>query len=186
MPTIIPVASVPGLIYQPDFLSADEEAALVVFADSQHHWAPFGRLKRRLSFGYLYAISKRRIVNTAPSMPAVLADLARRLVHEGLMNELAQQIVLQDYCKNSGIGVHADSPVFGPQVCSVSLLSPCMMRFRCAVQNLCFSQVLERRSVLVMSGSARTDWTHEIPGRTVADRRLSITFRTVMQGPIGY
>jgi alkylated DNA repair dioxygenase AlkB len=50
--------------------------------------------------------------------------------------------------------------------------------------------VLEPGSLLVMSGAARYDWTHEIPARTsdviggerrARGRRVSLTFRAVVR-----
>ncbi|MBI2816176.1 MAG: alpha-ketoglutarate-dependent dioxygenase AlkB [Acidobacteria bacterium] len=69
---------------------------------------------------------------------------------------------------------------FGPEVVSISLFSACIMRFReLARPRIRVDQLLEPRRVVAITGPARTEWTHEIPGHTIRAQRLSVTFRTV-------
>jgi len=109
----------------------------------------------------------------------MLEGFAQRLVDAQIMTKRAEQLVFQDYGAGTGIGEHVDAPVFGPEVCSISLLSRCVMSFRHTVRKEVFRQILEPRSVIALTSDARAIWSHEIDGRSVTDRRLSITFRTL-------
>jgi alkylated DNA repair dioxygenase AlkB len=180
------LTSARGLKYWPEFVSATEEERLVAYAEAQSHWTRFGKLKRRLAFGYVYGVSTHTIVRAAPPIPPLLELLAARLVEKHMMETIADQVVVQEYPPGVGIGEHVDAPVFGPEVCSVSLLSRCVMRFRHIAGAIpAVEQVLESRSGLAMTGSSRTDWSHRIDGASVIGRRLSITFRTLARAPQG-
>ena len=179
----IPIAEVPGLLYLPSFITEAEAAQLEAFVSSQAHWTAIGTKKRRLSFGYKYGISNHNIVEIAPPVAPILHALAVHLVEVGMMRDLADQVVVQEYPAGVGIGEHVDAEVFGPDLVSISLLSPCKMRFKKLADSACrMDQTLEPRSALAITGEARTGWSHEIPAGTVIDRRLSITFRTVVAG----
>jgi alkylated DNA repair dioxygenase AlkB len=109
-----------------------------------------------------------------------MARLASRLQEAGLLTDVAEQVVVQDYPAGIGIGKHIDALDFGPRVVSLSLLSSCIMRFRNVNQpQQRTDMLLERRSATGITGPARTQWTHEIVPRSVLARRLSIAFRTV-------
>ncbi len=183
---ILPIAvtTVRGLMYWPDFVSPSEETELVTYAEAQRHWISFGKLKRRLAFGYVYGVSSRTIVREAPPIPPLLDQLAVRLVESNMMGATADQVVIQEYPRGVGIGEHVDAPVFGPDVCSVSLLSPCVMRFRdLAGATRYVEQPLDGRSALAITGAARAEWSHWIDGKSVLCRRLSVTFRTLAPNP---
>ena len=107
----------------------EEEKALVEFADSETHWMPFGQRKRRLPYGFVYGVSSRSIIGVAPPIPPILEGLAQRLVDAQIITKRAEQIVFQDYGAGTGFGEHVDAPVFGPEVCSISLLSRCVCPF---------------------------------------------------------
>ncbi|MDP3136537.1 MAG: alpha-ketoglutarate-dependent dioxygenase AlkB, partial [Burkholderiaceae bacterium] len=78
----------------------------------------------------------------------------------------------------AGIGWHRDKPVYG-QVIGISLLAPCVFRFRRATDNTWarINLTAAPRSVYLLSGPARTLWEHSIP--PVSALRYSITFRTL-------
>ena len=69
-----------------------------------------------------------------------------------------------------------DKPVFG-EVVGISLLSPCRFRLRRKAGTTWerVSVTAEARSGYLLSGPARTEWEHSIPG--VEELRNSITFR---------
>jgi alkylated DNA repair dioxygenase AlkB len=160
----------------PEFITTTQEAELESFIRTQTHWDWLGK-KRRLPFGFTYSPTKRKIVQPAPPVPPILHALAVRFNEVGMLKEVANQIVVQEYLPGQGIGKHTDAGDFGPDIISLSLLSPCVMRFRHEGRTT-HNVVLDPRSALAMTGEARQDWTHEIPGTSVRARRLSITFRT--------
>ena len=75
---------------------------------------------------------------------------------------------------------HRDKAVFG-QVVGVSLLAPCILRFRKKV-NTKWDRVnvfVEPRSAYHLTGPARAEWEHSI--LRVDALRYSITFRTMRE-----
>ena len=90
-----------------------------------------------------------------------------------------------------GIAAHLDEmPHPDSQVVTISLLDSYPMEFARIGTEEKFEQWLARRSVAVMNGASRTEWTHEIlkrkadlvqgGGRRVRGRRVSVTYRTML------
>jgi len=170
----------PGFVYQADFLSADEEAALAAWLATLP-FAPFlfqGYEARRrvVSFGWKYDFTKSHL-EKADDIPGQLLPVrARAAALAGLEAKDLQQVLLNEYLPGAPIGWHRDRPVFA-QVVGISLLSPCAFRFRRRVGEGFARKTLtlQPRSAYVLSGASRTDWEHSIP--PVAEHRYSITFR---------
>src|SRR5690348_6918622 len=126
----MPFATVPGVHYLPVFLCPKEADELASYVIAQPHWIPFGTRKRRLIYGFNYSVGIPRIPGEARPVPRLLVKVAVRLRDAGLMHDVAEQVVVQDYPAGIGIGRHLDVAAFGPEVVSISLLSSCVMRFR--------------------------------------------------------
>ncbi|MGL3606458.1 alpha-ketoglutarate-dependent dioxygenase AlkB [Rhizobium sp. G187] len=172
-----------------DWITPADEAALIAFLDAGD-WS--GELKRRVQhFGYRYDYRAR--VATRESLigplPDALQGLAERLVAEGMFATTPDQVIANEYLPGQGISAHVDcARCFGAVIGSVSLLSECEMQFRDLRTPEMRAVVLTPRSLLVLAGPARHDWTHAIPARRsdVIDgvriargRRVSLTFRTM-------
>lgn len=182
-----PPTDVPGLIYVQDFLTTAEEAALVQIIEGQP-WS--AELRRRVQhYGWRYDYRRRAAEASMylGPLPAWAAELAHRLAHHGLTPGLSDQVIVNEYVESQGISRHIDCvPCFADGVATISLLQSWEMVFteehgeRRKVR-----QLLERRSVAVLTGAARYGWAHEIPSRLVEptglrrQRRLSVTFRKV-------
>lgn len=130
-----------------------------------------------MSFGWRYDFSQAR-VERAPPIPAFLLPLRARAadflrVEPGA---LEQGLVIR-YDVGAGIGWHRDRPVFD-QVFGLSLLSPCVLRFRRrhAGGFERFALHASPRSAYLLSGEIRHDWEHSIT--PMEARRYSITFRS--------
>lgn len=179
----------PGAGLIPDWINPAQEAALVAFLDAGE-WS--GELKRRVRhFGYRYdyrARSATRDSRIGP-LPAVLQGLAERMVAEGLFAAVPDQVIANEYLPGQGISAHVDcEPCFGEVVASLSLLSACEMRFAHLESEETRAAMLPPRSLLVLAGPARSNWTHAIPSRrsdvidgvrVMRGRRVSLTFRTM-------
>ncbi len=177
-----------GLTLVPDFIDPESERNVIAWIDQQ----PWNTsLKRRTQhYGYEYNYSGRGrapLVSTTPISGPLLA-IAEHLkdVFSGVM---PSQCIVNEYTRDQGISAHTDSPVFGPVIMSISLLSPTVMTFTRGESKILVD--LPPRSALIMSGEARSEWRHEIPARvtlTHADgsteskpanyRRISLTYRT--------
>ena len=188
-----PVSALPCLIYWPDFITEEEELELLACIDGAE-WST--ELQRRVQhYGWRYDYKKRQIdesMRVGP-LPQWAQELGRRLVNEGLMVELPDQVIVNEYCGKQGITPHIDQPnSFAEHVATISLLETWGMVFRRRGSKEKIEKALERRSVAVLTGDARYKWTHEIPKRASEllkdrqgkrrrvkrSRRISLTFRT--------
>ena len=185
-----------GLLYEPEFVSATEEARLLSLIDAGVWLDDISR--RAQHYGFKYDYSNRRIDNDSSlgPLPPWLADLEQRV--RGSLADLAPEIdterpfdqaIVNEYQPGQGIAPHTDRDCFGPLVAMVSLGSDVNMDFVGQDPQRAFTQRLERRSVVALSGEARTHWRHGIAKR-LSDRhstrkiprtrRVSITLRTVI------
>lgn len=181
---------VPGLKYIPGFVPEPDEAVLSAAVDAEPWLAD---LKRRVQhYGYRYDYKARKV---DPSMylgplPPWALPLAARLVSDGHMATLPDQLIVNEYEPGQGISAHVDCvPCFGPVVCSVTLGSQCVMELTVVGRDGAESLLLERGSLVVLAGESRYNWRHAIPGRksdkiggrsVPRGRRVSLTFRTVV------
>ncbi|ELR11271.1 DNA repair protein alkB, putative [Acanthamoeba castellanii str. Neff] len=176
----------PDLEYIEDFITADEERALVQAIDAQE-WSE--KLHRRTQhYGYEFDYS-RQDINT--SVPIELPVFAQQIIEKMRQRGLPQfdQLIINEYTPGQGINPHIDKThCFGPCVVSLSLLSTCVMTFTSLETGEKIPVVLRPRSLVVLRGQARYGWQHGIePKRadivagkhTPRARRVSLTYRTV-------
>ena len=185
------ITEVPGLYYIPDYLNPEEQRQLIILI-SQQPWLT--DLKRRVQhYGYRYNYSQRTV---DPSMflgplPDWAAQLAERLNREGFIASIPDQLIVNEYEPGHGISGHIDCvPCFGETVLSISLSSICVMVFTHRESKTQVPILLQPGSLTRMTGDARYRWQHSIPARKtdtyrgqkfVRQRRLSLTFRTVLK-----
>lgn len=108
------------------------------------------------------------------------------------MPKPANQVLINEYIPGQGIPSHVDSvESFDDTIAWISLGSTCILDFSHIESQCVRPQILERRSLLVISGEARYSWRHGIVARDfdIIDgkrqprmRRLSVTFRAVRNG----
>jgi alkylated DNA repair dioxygenase AlkB len=180
---------IPGLKYLPDYIEAMCERELLATIDAQPWRTELHRQVQQ--YGYKYDYKKRQVT---PDMwlgplPAWLGVLCEQLLDRRQLPRPANQVIVNEYMAGQGITPHVDCvPCFEDTIASLSLGSPCVMRFTRVKTREAVEMLLEPRSMLVLSGEARYQWRHEIPARKRdrwADhvisrgRRVSVTFRTV-------
>ncbi len=174
-----------GLIYEPDFLSGDEErAALEVierldYAQVVMHGQAARRTVRHFGFDYLYQSWKVVPTDPLPTSLEWLRDRCAALAEVAPL-DLAE-ILITRYPPGAGIGYHRDAPMFGPMVVGVSLLSRCTMRFQRHDDDVRYAYAinLAPRSAYVLAGSSRSAWQHGVPATKAL--RYSVTFRTLRE-----
>lgn len=187
--------SIPGLVVKPRYISDRDERRLLDMIGRQP-WLT--DLKRRVQhYGYRYDYRARQV--NADSylgpLPDWLVTLADRLHADSHAPAVPDQVVINEYEPGQGIAPHVDCvPCFGDTVLSLSLGSVCVMEFSRKTgdgQLIKVPLLLEPGSLVVMRGPARYDWRHGIPPRKadrldgriyIRDRRVSVTFRTVVPG----
>ena len=192
-----PEGEIPGFVYKPDFITEDDETKLMAWIDGAE-WST--ELRRRVQhYGWRYDYKQRQIDESMRlgELPEWAQELGRRLVNEGLMKDLPDQVIVNEYLGRQGISRHIDQPcIFAEHVATISLLETWGMVFRHRNSKEKVEKRLARRSVAVLTGDARYRWTHEIPQRTnellmdrqgkrkrvERSRRISLTFRTTRLG----
>lgn len=202
-----------GMRYKSEMITPAEEDSIVAhlrdlpFKEFDFHG--FKGKRRVVSFGWHYEFSGSGTLRKADDIPEFLLPLrATAGSFARLDPEALQHVLVVEYRPGAGIGWHRDRSVFG-QVVGVSLLAPCVLRFRRKVGDVSASgspkkvsiasgsdraaqkmkspkNIWERMSILAeprsayhLSGPARLEWQHSI--LRVDELRYSITFRTLRQ-----
>jgi alkylated DNA repair dioxygenase AlkB len=177
-----------GVLYIPAYISPQHHDALVTTIDAQL-WR--GDLARRTQhYGYVYDYRARSVDASAwlGELPPWLARIARQLTADGLVQKVPDQAIINEYLPGQGIADHVDcTPCFDDVIVSLSLGAPVMMDLKRQGKHV--AVWLEPRSILVLRGEGRYAWTHGIARRQYdtldgvrvpRERRLSVTFRTVI------
>ncbi|MCH2546302.1 MAG: alpha-ketoglutarate-dependent dioxygenase AlkB [Alphaproteobacteria bacterium] len=184
------ISHINGLIYIPNFINPAEETSLLNTID-KHPW--LNDLKRRVQhYGWKYDYTARRVDASMQLglLPEWLADYCQRLYNEGYFPKLPDQVIINEYQPGQGIAPHIDCvPCFEEIIASLSIGSPCVMKFTHPVTGEKTSRLLEPCSLLIFSGEARHQWKHSIASRKTdkygsqiihRDRRISLTFRNMI------
>jgi alkylated DNA repair dioxygenase AlkB len=177
------VVSPEGLRYQEEFVSSEEEGALLgqIEALDFRELEMRGQTAKRTvrHFGLNYDYESGGVVPGDP-LPEGLEWLRERAA--GLIErdpEDLVQILVTRYPEGAGIGWHRDAPMFGSKIAGVSLRAPARMRFQRTIKGERETAAVELapRSAYVLGGKARWSWQHSIPA--TKDLRYSVTFRTL-------
>jgi alkylated DNA repair dioxygenase AlkB len=172
-----------GFCYRPNVLSPDEEGALVREL-ANLSFRPFdfhGYLATRqvVSFGYRYDYDRRAVVEASPfpsflvSLPIKIAAIFDRPA------ETFRQVLINEYRPGAGIGWHRDKAQFD-EVVGVSLLAPCVLRFRRKAGETWdrASLTVEPCSAYLLSGAAPPCGSTAF--HALDQLRYSITLRTLV------
>ncbi len=177
-----------GLSYLPNFISPSEEAELLHWIDEQP-WRT--DLKRRVQhYGCRYDYKARTISRELKlgTLPYLLDGYAQKLAGK-IFAHKPDLVIANEYMSGQGISSHTDCiPCFGPTIASLSLGSACLMDF-IGPNDERHVQLLEPRSLLILSNDAPYRWKHSIAARksdrihsdiVKRERRVSLTFRSVI------
>jgi alkylated DNA repair dioxygenase AlkB len=173
-----------GMIYAEEFLTGDEEAALIEVASSlplkEMNYRGYTARRRVVSYGGKYDFQARQLEAAAQLPPQLEPLRAKVATWLGVAPDTFTQTLVAEYREGTPLGWHRDVPDF-EDVIGVSLLGEAIMRFRpypprepkkAGVIKL----EVQPRSVYLLRGPARWAWQHSVtPTRTL---RYSITFRT--------
>ena len=171
-----------GFVFQPEFLSADEERALLEaiarLALEEAKYKEYTARRRVAYFGHDYDFSKNRL-GEAPPIPAFLEPLREKLAcwMDAAPTDFVTALVAE-YRPGTPLGWHRDAPDY-ERVAGVSLGGSARMRLRRYPPGKDKPLVLDLppRSAYQMQGVARWQWQHSIP--PTRELRYSITFRTL-------
>jgi alkylated DNA repair dioxygenase AlkB len=176
-------ASIPGLLYEPEFLSREEEAALIeIIRSLPLHAAKYKEyLARRhvASFGGSYDFDTNELLPTT-DLDARLRPLRERVAAwHGTAPEKLVHTLVAEYAPGTPLGWHRDVPNF-EGIVGVSLGASASLRFRPypytpALQKQMVGLEVQPRSIYRMAGAARWKWQHSV--EPTKELRWSITFR---------
>jgi len=175
----------PGFRYEPEFISREEEQELItVIQTIPLHPMQFQgyEAKRKVaSFGYDWSFEKR-VLSKGKEIPSAFNWLIEKLAQRiSVKEENIAELLVTEYPPGAVINWHRDAPPFA-LIAGISLQSDCTFKLRPhekekQTRKATISFTVERRSLYVMEGEARTDWQHSIA--PVNDVRYSITVRTL-------
>jgi alkylated DNA repair dioxygenase AlkB len=173
-----------GMVYQPGFLSQEEEATWIGVAAAlplkEMDYRGYTARRRVASYGGKYDFEAHRLEPALP-LPAELEPLRAKAARWlGVPPETFTQALVAEYREGTPLGWHRDVPDF-EDVVGISLLAEAVMRFRPypprePKRSGVVKLVIEPRSIYLLRGPARWAWQHSVaPTRSL---RYSITFRT--------
>ena len=175
----------PGFTYRPEFISAVEEDELM-----EHiHRIPLKpfvfqgyEAKRRVaSFGWDWSFQDRTL-KKGRDIPGIFEGLIGRVAEFVQLQAAAfAELLITEYPKGSVINWHRDAPPF-ELIAGISLATDCLFRLKPYEKEKqkpgsVITVPVQRRSLYIMEGEARSQWQHSIPA--VKDHRYSITLRTL-------
>lgn len=177
-----------GWDYRREFLTGDEEAALVgiiaALPLTPARYRAYVARRRIVSYGAAYDFTTQRLAPADP-LPDFLLPLRRRAGEWLAMDASAfEHALITEYSPGTPIGWHRDVPDF-EVVVGISLAGQCRMRLRPYPHvprsgEPTLETTLAPRSAYVLRGPARWRWQHQIP--PTAEQRYSITLRTRRSG----
>lgn len=179
----------PGLRLVERWLTAEEEAALLVGVDAEEWRTDIARRVQQHGLRYSGRRSERPQVLPG-GLPHWMRFVVDRLEAQRVLARRAEQVNVNEYLPGQGIAAHVDVAHFGPTVAIVSLGAPTVMAFQpgpgAAGERA--ELLVPHRSLVVLGGEARTSWRHGIAKRkhdridgvrVARRRRVSLTLRTV-------
>jgi alkylated DNA repair dioxygenase AlkB len=187
MNTLFPIEPVfpEGFVYIPDFLTREEEADLYTRISKivlhNFNFQGFKANRKVASFGYDYSFENGSL-SKGEEIPSTLDFLVEKVSQQmGITQQEFAELLVTEYPVGSVINWHRDAPPFD-LIAGISLMADCTFRLR--PQNKAkqtrasvISFPVNRRSLYIMQGPARTDWQHSIT--PVKQVRYSITLRTL-------
>lgn len=184
--------SVPGLLYVPELITKFQEKQLIQLLDRQRwHREEQQRIQQ---YGYRHHRLLKQIDEELflGALPDWALDMARTLYERGFCSRIPDQVDVVEYQPGQGHPPHIELPQgFDEMIAFVSLGSSSIMDFQ-HKQGARYSKWIAPRSLLLLSGEARYDWTHAIEprktdpaqGRQIdRTRRLELVFRSVLLRP---
>ncbi|XP_018572744.1 alkylated DNA repair protein alkB homolog 8 [Anoplophora glabripennis] len=186
----------PGLIILQNFISVDEEVELLKLCNFEEN---LSLMKNRQvkHYGYEFRYDINNIDKDKPlkeSIPNQCKFLWDRLQETYNLNFRPDQLTINQYSSGQGIPHHIDThSAFEDPIISLSLQSSVVMEFKNDEEHICV--LLPHRSLTIISGESRYNWTHGIIPRKfdiihsnnsftslARGLRTSFTFRKILQG----
>lgn len=164
--------NIPGLIYIRNFITEEEESYLSKNINNQSWMNSLSRRVQHYGYEYDYK-SKTAKNNKVDDIPEFINFIIDRLLSLKLYKEKPDQLIINEYESSQGIFPHIDATnSFKDVISSLSLLSDIGMEF--ILYNNKKTIMLERRSLVVLTGDARYKWRHGIEKRLIDKNIISL------------
>lgn len=196
------VGGIEGLTMYENIVTEEMKTQILEDLNSRIWDDNISRRTQHYNYRYPYNRSKRLIdVNSEEGRDLKgLYKMKDSIIIEHIKNFLEQylgieidQCIVNEYDRNDKIGGHTDDEVlFGDTIVALSILEPTLMRFKNKKnKDDVRDVVIPSKSLIVMRGKARYEYTHEIPGlksfkisggkytKPMDYLRISLTFRKV-------
>nr|CAI5829900.1 unnamed protein product [Callosobruchus analis] len=189
----------PGLVILEDFITESEEKVLLSLCHFEDSLANQMKNRQVRHFGYEFRYDNNNVDKDKPldeRIPTECNFLWDRLNETTQWSQfIPDQLTVNHYSPGQGIPHHIDThSAFEGPIMSLSLNSTVVMNFKRDNRDICVT--LPPRSLCIMSGESRYDWTHGIIPRksdvilsktgsyTLLPRgvRVSFTFRKIRTG----
>ncbi|XP_053312443.1 alkylated DNA repair protein alkB homolog 8 [Spea bombifrons] len=160
----------PGLVVVEDFVTPEEEAAMLVGISWETERSSQKSLKHRRvkHYGYEFRYDNNNVDKDQPlpgGLPEFCTPVLNRCWQQKLIKHKPDQLTINQYEPGQGIPPHIDThSAFEDEIISLSLGAEIVMDFK-HPDGTSVPVMLPRRSLLVMSGEARYLWTHGITPR---------------------
>lgn len=174
-----------GFKYYPDFITTEEESKLIAFIQSMElnpmQFHQYEAKRKVKSFGRSWSFTEQRLKQNDP-IPNEFSFLIDRITKQiNISKEEIVQLLVTEYPVGSVINWHRDAPPFAI-IAGISLQSDCTLKLRPhdvekQKKESTLKLNVQRRSLYVMQGKAKTDWQHSTA--LLKHVRYSLTFRTV-------
>jgi alkylated DNA repair dioxygenase AlkB len=184
LPEPIPANLPEGLVYEAEFLSRDEEAALIALIRALPLQAAiykqYTARRRVVSFGGSYDYDANKLLPAQPLIEELHPLRARVARWAGIAPEALHHVLVAEYAAGTPLGWHRDVPEH-EEVYGVSLGTPATLRLRpyppVAPKRADVVKLRAApRSIYALRGPARWAWQHSVS--PVEELRWSITLRT--------
>lgn len=194
MDTLFPIDPVlpSGFVYTPDFLTTLEEDQLIEMASKielhKFLFQGFEAKRKVASFGYDYSFDKR-VLTKGKQIPIEFHPIVEKVSDFlSISTDKFAELLITEYPVGSVINWHRDAPPFD-LIAGISLQADCIFRLRPhdkekQGRKSIISIPVQRRSLYIMQGNARTEWQHSTA--PVNKIRYSLTLRTLLQNTHGY
>lgn len=184
LPEPVPCDLPEGLAYEPEFLSLEEEQALIALIRTlplhAAKYKEYTARRRVVSFGGSYDFDANKLLPAQPLIPQLEPLRARVARWAGVEPQALAHVLVAEYAPGAPLGWHRDVPDH-EEVFGVSLGSTAVLRFRpyppVAPKRADVVKLRAApRSIYAMRGPARWGWQHSVA--PVDELRWSITLRT--------
>lgn len=174
-----------GFSCTPNFISEEEEQHLLsVITDMQlqpFRFQGYEAKRRVASFGKDWSFDRRQLSDGKAIPNAFLGLVEKVAIHQGLPVAAFAELLVTHYPVGSLINWHRDAPPFA-LIAGISLAADCTFKLRphakeAQTRKNRLSLTIQRRSLYVMKGEARSEWQHSTA--PVENERYSITLRTL-------